>query len=136
MPISYCLLWSEIVAKFKIRTLLTTVFLVLGASTTIADEADVMKVTVTKKSATSYSFAVTLKHSDTGWKHYANKWEVLTLDGQLLGRRVLAHPHVNEQPFTRRLNNVKIPAGTTQVEVKGYDLVHGSGGVTKTVSLP
>ena len=33
-------------AKFKIRTLLTTVFLVLGASTTIADEADVMKVTM------------------------------------------------------------------------------------------
>lgn len=46
---------------------------------------------------------VTLAHPDTGWDHYADGWEVVTGDGTSLGLRVLAHPHVNEQPFTRSL---------------------------------
>ena len=77
-----------------------------------------------------------MKHADTEWKHYANKWEVLTLDGELLGQRILHHPHVNEQPFTRKLGKVKIPSGLSQVLIKGYDLKHGDGGITKIVDLP
>ncbi len=46
---------------------------------------------------------VTLSHPDTGWNHYADGWEVRAQDGQALGLRVLAHPHVDEQPFTRSL---------------------------------
>ena len=37
----------------------------------------------------------------TGWEHYANKWDVVGPDDTILGTRVLLHPHVNEQPFTR-----------------------------------
>jgi len=46
---------------------------------------------------------VTLSHPDTGWDHYADGWEVLDARGARLGLRVLAHPHVDEQPFTRSL---------------------------------
>ena len=71
------------------------------------------------------AFDVTLEHKDSGWDHYANKWEIYTPDGKLLATRTLYHPHVNEQPFTRSLSGVKIPKGLDKVIVKGHDLVHG-----------
>jgi hypothetical protein len=68
--------------------------------------------------------------------HYANKFEILSPDGKVLGTRVLYHPHVNEQPFTRGLGNVKIPAGIKAVSVRAWDLVHKAGTKTFTVKLP
>lgn len=47
-------------------------------------------------------FDVTLSHDDTGWDHYADGWRVELADGTVISTRELAHPHVNEQPFTRR----------------------------------
>ena len=70
-------------------------------------------------------FSVTLQHDDEGWEHYANQWDVLTLDGRLLKSRVLVHPHVNEQPFTRSLSGVSIPRGTKSVKIRAKDLKHG-----------
>ena len=46
-------------------------------------------------------FHVTPSHPDTGWDHYADGWRIELADGTVLGTRELAHPHVNEQPFTR-----------------------------------
>lgn len=71
-------------------------------------------------------FDVTIRHADTGWDHYADGWGVYDLDGQELGYRVLHHPHVNEQPFTRSLS-VDLPAGTSQVVIVPRDSVHGTG---------
>ncbi len=48
-------------------------------------------------------FDVTLSHPDTGWDHYSDDWHVEGARGEVLGLRVLAHPHVTEQPFTRSL---------------------------------
>lgn len=48
-------------------------------------------------------FDVTLSHPDTGWDHYADGWRIEDASGTVLGLRVLGHPHVNEQPFTRSL---------------------------------
>ncbi len=62
------------------------------------------------------TFSVTLEHNDEGWDHYADKWDVVTLDGKLLKSRVLHHPHENEQPFTRSLSGVVIPEGASQIE--------------------
>ena len=49
----------------------------------------------------AYDFAVTLRSADTGCEQYADWWEVLGEDGQLRYRRILAHSHVDEQPFAR-----------------------------------
>ena len=72
-----------------------------------------------------WSVQVTLKHDDSGWDHYADEWRVVDAAGTVLGDRVLFHPHVGEQPFTRGLGSVAIPAGTRRVWVEAHDKVHG-----------
>ena len=70
-------------------------------------------------------FDVTLKHADSGWEHYADQWQIFDTDGNLLGTRTLFHPHVDEQPFTRSLAGVEIPANVSAVVIKARDSVHG-----------
>ncbi len=72
-----------------------------------------------------WSLNVTLKHGDTGWDHYADNWRVVDGVGNILGDRVLYHPHVSEQPFTRGLSDVKVPEGITTVYIEAHDKVHG-----------
>ena len=106
------------------------------SSSSVAGEADIINVEVRKSGPQTFSFDVTVKHADTGWKHYANKWDIVTADGKVLGTRVLHHPHVEEQPFTRSLGGVRIPAEIKTVTVRAYDSVHAAGGVTKDVAVP
>ncbi len=69
--------------------------------------------------------SVTLTHPDTGWDHYADGWRVEDADGTVLGLRVLAHPHVNEQPFTRSLSGVTVPDGAKSVFIRARCFVDG-----------
>jgi hypothetical protein len=112
------------------------VFLLLGGSGALAGQADVENVKVERAADGSYSFHVTVRHADTGWDHYANAWSVLAPDGTLLGERVLYHPHVNEQPFTRSLSGISIPEGISKVIVRARDSQHGEGGRSLEVELP
>ncbi len=82
-----------------------------------ASETFIEGVKSVRNSNGSYNFSVTLKHADKSWDHYANFWQVQSLDGKVLAKRVLHHPHVNEQPFTRSLNNIKLPKNIKQVEI-------------------
>ncbi|SDU07440.1 hypothetical protein [Stappia sp. ES.058] len=110
--------------------------LVLTApASAVAGEADVVTVETRQAGDGSWRFAVAVAHADEGWDHYADLWEIVAPDGTVLGQRVLAHPHVDEQPFTRFLSGVVIPAGTAQVVVRARDNVHGPGGRTVTVVL-
>lgn len=107
---------------------------VISAFPTMAGEADVIDVEVTG-SGSSYRFSVTVRHEDTGWDHYADAWEVVGDDGSVYGKRVLAHPHVNEQPFTRS-GTAEVPADVKTVTVRAHDSVHGYGGKEMRVDLP
>lgn len=82
-----------------------------------------------------YSFDVTLRHADSGWDHYADGWEVVAPDGEILGKRTLYHPHVNEQPFTRSLSGVTVPEGFDHVEIRAHDKVHGYGSELFRINL-
>lgn len=72
-------------------------------------------------------FYVSVLHEDKGWDHYADRFEILSPDGKILATRILAHPHVNEQPFTREKYNVSIPIGLKAIDVRAHDKVHGYG---------
>lgn len=97
-----------------------------------AGEADVVEATATK-TGTTWRFDVTVRHDDKGWDHYSDAWRVLAPDGTVLGTRTLYHPHVDEQPFTRSLAGVAVPAGVDVVTIEARDSVHGWGG--KTIKL-
>jgi hypothetical protein len=101
-----------------------------------AGEADVVDVEVKQTGENRFSFSVTVRHSDEGWDHYANKWDVVAPDSTLLGTRILHHPHVNEQPFTRSLSGVDIPETIETVTIRAHDSVHEYGGKTVTVEVP
>jgi hypothetical protein len=102
----------------------------------LAGEADVIDVKVRSAGGGAYDFDVTIRSNDTGWDHYADAFEVLAPDGTLLGQRVLLHPHVEEQPFTRDLHGVEIPPGIDQVTIRARHKPKGYDGETMTIALP
>ena len=120
--------------SFVLALCLTAVPLTAGPA--LAGEADVVAAQAVREPAGTWRFDVTLRHADSGWEHYADAWEVLAPDGTLLATRRLLHPHVEEQPFTRSLGGVAIPAGVSQVTIRAHDSVHGYGGQTLELGLP
>jgi hypothetical protein len=100
-----------------------------------AGEADVVVARATCNAERICLFTVTVRHADTGWRHYADRFEVIGPDDTVLGTRVLQHPHVHEQPFTRTLAGVEIPPGVERVTVRAGDSVHAYGGRTAEVVL-
>ena len=107
-----------------------------AAAPLAAGEVEVVDASARHEGGNRWHFEVTLKHADEGWDHYADRWDVLAPDGKVLGTRVLYHPHVNEQPFTRSLSGVEIPPDIDKVTIRGHDKVHGTGGPEMTVELP
>jgi hypothetical protein len=101
-----------------------------------ADCADVVDVVVSAEAGGTYRFDVTVRSPDTGWDKYADLWEVRDPSGRVLGERVLAHPHVEEQPFTRSQSGIEIPAGVTTVVVAARDSVTGFCGASYEVAVP
>jgi len=104
--------------------------------TVYAGEADVVGAEVEKGNDGSYRFEVTVQHDDEGWDHYADRWDVVGPDGTVYGTRTLYHPHVDEQPFTRSLSGVVIPAGIDSVEIRAHDSKHEYGGEIFKIDLP
>jgi len=71
---------------------------------------DIVNVTATG-SEDNYTFSVTISSPDTGCDQYADWWEVISEDGDLLYRRILGHSHVGG-PFTRSGGPVPVSANT------------------------
>ncbi len=107
---------------------------VLAPGSAEAGKANVVFVEVAQEDADTWMFAVTVRHDDRDPDHWADWWRVRTVDGRELGRRVLLHSHVDEQPFTRD-ERIRIPHDVRAVVVEAHDKVHGLGGTTVTVDL-
>lgn len=80
--------------------------------------AQVTNVTVSGQDG-EYTFSVTISSPDLGCNQYANWWEVIDTDGNLLYRRILGHSHVDEQPFTRTGGPVSI-SENTEVYIRAH----------------
>lgn len=103
----------------------------------MAGEPVIEDVVVEASVAGGYNFSVTVRHDDDGWSHFADKWVILAPESEtVLGERVLFHPHDNEQPFTRGLRAVLIPAHYKQVRVRVHDRKHGWGSTDFVVDVP
>jgi hypothetical protein len=89
--------------------------------------ADVRSVQVRGEPG-AYQFAVEISSPDTGCERYADWWEVITTDGQLVYRRILLHSHVDEQPFTRSGGPVVVDADE-QLWVRAHMSDTGYGGI-------
>jgi hypothetical protein len=100
------------------------------ASTTATEEkdavADVLAVEVTGEPG-AYRFAVEVRSPDLGCEQYADWWEILREDGTLVYRRILAHSHVEEQPFVRTGGPIDITPETVVV-VRAHMHPDGYGG--------
>jgi hypothetical protein len=83
-----------------------------------------------------FDFDVTISSLYDTPKRYADAFRVKGGDGTVYGERILLHDHQYEQPFTRDLYGVAIPAGVRVVIVEGRDQKNGWGGRTIEVALP
>jgi hypothetical protein len=116
------------------RTTFLSLLLLSTSCISMAGEADVLAAEIEHVGDDLYRFIVTVQHDDEDWDHFAKAWEILSPDDGLLGTRVLRHPHINEQPFTRSLT-VTIPDDINQVTIRAYDLIHEFGGKELTLKI-
>ena len=80
---------------------------------------------------------VAVFHNDEGWDHYANIWQVVdSATGKVIGERILAHPHDNEQPFTRSLIGLTIPGDVREVRIRSRCNLHDFGGREISFEMP
>ncbi len=88
--------------------------------------ADVISVEVTGETG-NYNFSIGILSPDEGCDQYTDWWEILAEDGTLLYRRILAHSHVNEQPFVRSGGPVIITEDTVVI-IRAHMNPTGYGG--------
>lgn len=107
------------------------------ASTDVSAELfpDVVDATATLSAGGTWTFEATLTSPYDTADRYADAWRVVGPDGTVYGVRDLTHDHAGEQPFTRSLDGVEVPADVSTVTVEGRDQVSGWGGATVEVDL-
>lgn len=112
--------------SLKLHSGLLTLFFIESVQ---AGEVSIIAADLKQQSNHTWSLNVTLEHGDTGWDHYADNWRLVDSKGQVLGDRILYHPHVTEQPFTRSLSGIQIPDSKLEsgeiLFIEAHDKVHG-----------
>ncbi|MCP8687276.1 hypothetical protein [Marinobacterium sedimentorum] len=109
----------------SVKALLAGLFGIAGLNVAQAGEVEILGAQFQHSGANRWSVSVTLQHRDSGWDHYADHWRVVDEAGAVLGDRVLLHPHVDEQPFTRSLSGIRVPDGSSRLFIEAHDKVHG-----------
>ncbi len=100
--------------------------------------AEIVSVT-TSGNENNYTFNVGVLSPDTGCEQYANWWEVISEDGNLIYRRILGHSHVNEQPFVRSggivsINQNEIVIVRAHMNTSGFGVKTFKGSITNGFS--
>jgi hypothetical protein len=91
--------------------------------------AQVRNVEMEENADGTWNFSVTVEHADTGWDHYANLWQIIDGEtGRVIAERVLAHPHVEAQPFSRSLRNIELSDDLRFLVVRARCNEHGYRG--------
>lgn len=129
---------SRILGTFAIA------FAVAGATMEMAESAelrvqkfpDVVDVRVHARSDSRFDFDATISSPYDTPQRYADAFRVMSTEGIQFGERNLFHNHANQQPFTRDLYGVAIPAGINIVVIQARDKKYGYGGKTLQVTLP
>ncbi len=101
-----------------------------------AGSPEVVGVEVKKRSSGRYTFRVSIRHTDQGWEHYVDRWEITLPDGTVLESRILPQPHLGESVFTRSLHGVELQKGISAVLVRAHDVRHGFGDKVMEVRIP
>jgi len=107
-----------------------------GAGDPAQRHPDVLQVQVTPRGGGRYDFAVTVSSPYDTPQRYADAFRVTDEQGRVLGERILLHDHAGEQPFTRELLGVQVPAGVRRVQVQARDRQFGYGGAVVARDLP
>ena len=112
---------------------------VLGRLAQAAEQefADVVDVRIRARGTGTFDLDVTVSSPYDSPQRYADAFRATSEDGAVIyGVRLLLHDHAGEQPFTRDLYGVQIPAGVRRIRVQARDKTHGWGGTTRLVELP
>jgi len=128
----------------RVRTLVTAwlaaapfvMTIALAQSPSTQRHPDVIRVVVKAQPDARFDFDVTISSPYDTPQRYADAFRVTGEGGIVHGERVLVHDHADEQPFTRDLHGVSIPAGVRSVVVQGRDSRYGYGGKSMRADLP
>ena len=105
-------------------------------------EAHVRFVRATRAADGTWTLEVTIAHPNRGDGGYADGWDVITPNAQVLKTsvadaytQVLTAPTSRATEFTHTLIGLTIPADVTRFFVRAHDSVHGWGGAMVFVDL-
>ncbi|RKX90196.1 MAG: hypothetical protein DRZ90_16555 [Spirochaetes bacterium] len=99
--------------------------------------AQVKSVRLVYRADGRWDVHVAVRHNDEGWGHYADVWQVVDSDtGDVVGERILAHPHDTEQPFTRSLTGLVIPGKVRNIRIRSRCSLHDYGGREISFRIP
>jgi len=103
--------------------LIVSLGLLLMVNTVSAGQVEIISVKLTKQ-APMWRVAITLRHADSGWDHYADGWRIVQSEtNKVLGTKTLL-PHAKEQPFSSAMK-VNIPDNVKHIYVEARDNIHG-----------
>ncbi len=97
---------------------------------------DVVSAVARVGSLGKLDFDVTVSSPYDSAARYADAFKVMGKDGTVYGERTLWHDHADEQPFTRDLYGVAVPASVNAVVIQARDKKFGYGGKTVEIRLP
>jgi len=100
--------------------------------------ADVVNAIARRSDDGTWTFDVTISSPyESGWGQYSDEFQIISIsDDIILGTRSLAHPHPNEQPFTRSLGGIIIPNDLSMVSITARDSINGYCGEVLDLELP